>query len=468
MNYQIFKGIKVLKEPTYNGETPKILGIYHPLNSEIYILNDDEWKIFNDISSSKEVVKNEIFNAFYEKKIIHEKGKDLKIDLTYTPDDAQMYVKLTEACNFACPGCTTSIDRIKAGQAKLLEINTLNLYLESFIKSAHEKKMSSVKIKWAGGEPLLNNSYPLIKEAQPKLEQLAKQYPDVKVKQVILTNGVFINLEKVEFFKKNNITLSVSLWGTGKTQDDARKPRNKTETYEPIIKNITMLEENGVEYSINYVLTPTNAHNFAEFIETAWDINSPKFIGKDWKNKHPITLFIAFYRPQTNISKYTSRIMYKIMLNGLREGFEKIKELINNKVPIQTLNIIDYLNLTGISPYTCGTGINYVAVGPEGAASCHEDLFGMDSNLNSVKAGANIIDLVNQKHTEHLEFLNGISYTDHKYFDYMLLHGGLGCPRLRTAENSDDWKNNLGTTADFYKSFIDDLLALECIRMQNQ
>jgi|688.fasta_scaffold00063_51 sulfatase maturation enzyme AslB (radical SAM superfamily) len=446
--HKLSEVVKTLYEPIYTSggikSNGKIIGIYHSLKNEIWILDENE-------KPESYINLNDQF----------------ELSIQYKPDTAQMYIKLTEACNFACPGCTTSVDKIHPSKAKNLDIETLEIYLESFLKSANEKQMTSVKIKWAGGEPLLLKAYKLIVEAQSVLNKLKTKYTKMKIQQVILTNGVFIDEQKARFFHQNNFSLSVSLWGTDKTQDLARKPRNKLETYEVIIKNISILETNKVDYSINYVLTPSNASNFEKFIESVWDINSSNFIGKNWTDKHPITLFIAFFRPQEKINPYVANIMYTKMLKGLRKGFSKIKELIEEDIPIQPLNIIDYINLTGIAPYTCGSGINYVAVGPEGAGACHEELFSLKSNINEIKNGKNIIDLVNKMHEKDLPFYNGMNYFGKKNFNYLMLHGGLGCPRIRKSENKN-WKNKLGSTLNFYSAFIDELLALECLRLINK
>jgi sulfatase maturation enzyme AslB (radical SAM superfamily) len=470
--YKLFDGTKVIREPFFRKHTKsKRISIYHPINNEIYFPTKTEWMLIEKIQAKQEInleldaKTKRTIRVLEQNHIIQKTDEKISIDLKYTPDNAQMYVKLTEACNFACPGCTTSIDRIPLNKAITLDIRKLEIYLESFVRSASEKNMNTVKIKWAGGEPLLKMSYDLIQAAQEIIKSLRTKYPKINIKQIVLTNGVFLTPDKAKFLKEHGISLSVSLWGTGLVQDNARKPRNRMETYDVIIKNISNIENLGLDYSVNYVLTPTNAHNFPEFIETMWDISSPKFIGKHWTNKHPVTVFIAFFRPQSGISKELSERMYAVMLQGLKNGFRKIKSLIKKQIPIQSLNIIDYINLTGIALYTCGSGINYVACGPEGAAPCHEDLFEMKDNFNRILNGENIIDMVNEKYADTIKYLNGLTYLDDKDFDYIFLHGGLGCPRLRKAENNGDI-SKLGSTTEFYKSFIDDLLGLESLRIK--
>jgi sulfatase maturation enzyme AslB (radical SAM superfamily) len=239
--YRLFDGIRVINEPYFSRQGKnKNIGLYHPINNEIYYLTKTEWNTLAAIIKRKPKDVNQKHLQMLEKNlIIHKNDEQIKIELDYNPDNAQMYVKLTEACNFSCPGCTTSIDRIPLNKAITLNLAKLETYLESFARSANEKKMKTIKIKWAGGEPLLKMSYDLILQAQNKINELKNKYPSLYIKQIVLTNGVFLDEKKAIFFKQNNISLSVSLWGTGSVQDNSRKPRNKMETYEVITKNIT-------------------------------------------------------------------------------------------------------------------------------------------------------------------------------------------------------------------------------------
>ena len=378
-------------------------------------------------------------------------GETLKVDTHLVFKDAELYIKLAEGCNFSCAGCATSSDLIHPSKAITLDLDTVKLFLDSFLKSCAEKKFAEANIKWAGGEPLLNHSYPILREGVLYLKKLSEKYKNIKINQTVLTNGVFLTQAKAQFLKENNIHISVSLWGTREFQDVMRRPRNKTESFPVIIDNIKTLIELNCSFNVNYVITSQNACDFESFITLMWDTG-----GVFTK---PIPLGIAFYRPQSNISRKYLKQSYKLIEQGLKKGFAKIYEFIDRGIAIQPLFKIDYLNLFNTILTPCGTGFNYVAVGPLGAASCHEGLFSMKKNLDQIKAGKNIIDLANKEYKSRTRLLLSTKELPMA----LALHGGAGCPRLAREENT----GKLGkptSTAYLYKAIYKDILALEATR----
>jgi sulfatase maturation enzyme AslB (radical SAM superfamily) len=481
--YKITEGVKTLRYPKYlhrQNETivnwGKEIGAYSPVTNEICLLDSTERKILQSLylSSAKTIdgiskstnlplatVRRLVTNLVRHQLIV-DPNLEKEVVIEYNTTTAQLYVKLTEGCNFACPGCVTASDKIPPNQAKILDQDTLQIYLESFLRSADEKQIKSVKIKWAGGEPLLPISYKLIVASQPYLQKLIKKYPKISLEQVILTNGVFINHQSTLFAKKHHIRFSISLWGTKKIQDQERRPRNHQESYSKIIENICLLENVGTGYSLNHVITPSNAKHFANFINSMWNTNHSSFIGKQSDINHPIPLYIAFYRPQSFYQQDILTKQYCLMEQGLRSGFSEIKKMINLGIEIQPLNRIDYLNLSGMTPAACGSGYNYVAVGPKGAVSCHEELLDMKDNLDKIIKGVNIFDLVNQDQLLERSLYLGTNIKFEQY-KYIGLHGGQGCPRMRKIENKGDLSIS-GSVTKFYLSILNELLSLECLQ----
>lgn len=418
-------------KPVYmSGASSDMLGIYDPLCSRIYIPTNAHKSLTDEFEFSNYVV-----------------------DINQTLDKADIYVKLTEGCNFACPGCVTASDRIKPENARHMKIDVLQFMLERIFESAQEKGFSQIKIKWAGGEPLLHVPYKTITQIQETIKSLSKKYY-IEVQQVILTNGVFITEEKLDFIKKHKIQLSISLWGTRSIQDLLRKPRNKQESFDIVAKNICNVHINNIDYSVNHVVTPLNSKHFKSFIELMWDTTSKRFIGRNHGITTPIPIYFAMFRPQTHVSRDVLSKNYDIIRAGLTEGFAYIYELIKKGIPIQPLARFDYLNLTGISLTTCGTGYSYLAIGPDGITNCHENLYEMKNNLDKLN-NVNIFDLAAQEFDNIEQDLVGINNSNNTL---LALHGGLGCPRQRLK------LKNSAAIEKFYMSILNDLLALEICR----
>lgn len=455
--------VDVVKDISYtineNGNVDAIWGkriaLYNFLTGGLFVLDELEWKVFDLVKNRKLESLNgntkyvSILNNFQRTKIILTNNDSNLYLKEIKPKDTEIYIKLTEGCNFSCKGCATSSDLIPPNKAVTLDLETIKTYLEVFVRSSLEKNFKEINIKWAGGEPLLYRPYTLLKEGVKYAQKLQKKYKEAIINQTVLTNGVYLDEEKIKFLKENNIVISCSLWGTQRFQDLLRRPRNNSESYQTVVSNIRNLIKLKAEFNVNHVITWQNAEDFSEFITLMWDINSPNFVGAGLDYNKPIPLGLTLYKPLIPIPINVQRKQYKKIELGLRKGFHKILELINARIPIQPLYKFDYLNLFNVSTRTCGSGVNYVAVGPLGAANCHEGLYNMKPNIDKIlNQKVNIFDLVNK------DYVNKAATNYKNVSKAIFLHGGRGCPRM------------VGTqmVVHLYNNIYKELLALETIR----
>lgn len=441
--------------------------------------------VFYDVLTSTFVPKFDINNLnasetanYLKKNYIIEDSLEFDVSLeTNYSNNVELYFELTEHCNFSCPGCAAGMDRYIPGSAKTLDPILIQKILHKVVKSCVEKEVKSITLKWAGGEPMLPGSFKLILDSQDYINKLVKSN-NVEVEQVILTNGSFLTYENVSLLKSiNNIHVSVSLWGIGKVNDKERKPKGKLGSFESIVNGLKLLHENSISYNVNHVVTPSNCSDFAFFIESLWDTNSENFIGKNWIYtdgvKQPLPVGINFFRPQTlqQLEHIKDNGDYEKVVTGLRKGFSKIPNMINRGIPIQSMFDIDYLSFSMVRPSTCGSGFNYIAVGPNGFTNCHENLYGLESNLESVlNSNENIIEYVNKPLKKHHEKLFAVNQ-DFKDMpeDLKLLlsfHGGAGCPKTSFAENGK-FGHVMSTAYELYAPIVKELLYLEYLRQQS-
>jgi len=158
------------------------------------------------------------------------------------------------------------------------------------------------------------------------------------------------------------------------------------------------------------------------------------------------------------------------MVKGLRQGFEVIHELIMRGESVPRLGKIDYLQLfDGVIAAPCGTGYNYVALGPRGVAPCHEALFGMKPNISELQSEADILSLANAQFIGKEDLLLGQNVIFPKSLDdptrLTLMHsGGTGCPRTSRDENNGQLGYATSITEQLYAPILDELLSLETMR----
>lgn len=464
------------------------LALYHPVRSELTQLNEDGWKAFDafsqgpsrsgDVATSIGLDTQNVQSIAVELKdrwILLPDSQKMKVTVQANfTDEAEMYMETTEACNFGCPGCATGADRYESGQAKTLTPETLEMLLDRSAHDIAEKGIKKLRVKWAGGEALMPLSRKLIGEGQRVINRLKEEIPELEITQVILTNGSHLSEEVVSQLKEWDIHVAVSLWGIGEANDIARGVRREKDKFPHIAEGIKRLHDAGVTYNLHHVVTPDNAAQFADFVRAVWDPKSDTFIGRDWEwpngKKQPIPLGLAFFRPQTPEQLTAlNKDGYKKMIDGLRKGFEVMRELIKDGVSIHPLDKIDYLQLFGVIPTPCGTGFNYFAAGPRGVASCHEALFSMAGNMEAIRENQlNVLDLANSEYAgqqanligANLEFTN----VDATIRTILQLHGGSGCPRTTKVEHDGHLGYAASTAEALYAPIIQELLSLETLR----
>lgn len=453
------------------------LGLYNPQEPALNILTKEEWETYDSISSGKSPAKNKRENTDKTLQILLENQIVLEssnAEATTKPSihkkekagktkNSEIYIKLTEGCNYSCPGCATSMDVVKPSEAVTLDQDTLEILFESYFRSCVEKGFYKTKVKWAGGEPTLANAFPLIVNSQPFLKKILKKYSEFTINQVIITNGVFMDKEKVYFAKAHNMHISVSLWGTADLHDKIRRPRNKKEGYPTIVENIKYIIQSGVSFNVNHVFSSMNSAHFADFLDTVWNPKSDTFIGKGVTEK-PINTGIAIHRAQNSNEAHIAKNDIENLISDLRKGLAKIFDLLERGVKLQPLNRIDYLDVFSLSDRNCGAGLNYVGVGPEGVAACHEGLYAMKHNMKRVLAGENVFDIANEvyKGKEHLLETENMDFGKVRK-DLLKNHGGTGCPILARLENN----GNMGyasSTSQIYDAIFEEILALEALR----
>lgn len=455
------------------------LGYWHPVTSRINFHGKYGLLIHDALASgakSVEEVSGKIWglgSLFAEKALrtmwsqwlIVDRQKTQQVELKSIMDTAEMYVETTESCNLSCRGCATKSDVILTQEARTLSQEMAELYIRSFIRSSAEKGFSQADIKWAGGESLLYKPFQVIKNAQMLIKQLQIEYPTVKIKQTILTNGILINDDIIKFARENDVHISVSLWGIGQVQESARRPKGRVASYLPVINNIQHLHESGVSYNVSHVVTPGNAFDFGRFLETMWDTQSPNFIFAESNRKTPVNLGINFFRSQTEQElEYMKTEGYAKMVDGLRRGFAAIHSMIKRGVLVPPLNRWDYMDLLNPLMTPCGTGFNYVAVGPDGVASCHEKLYEMNNNVDMVKAGTNLFDLANADYKDEKNLLLGPNIVFPKTAEALKLHGASGCPISTKVETHGNLGIAGSVTDQLYTQIFPEILSLEAMR----
>ncbi|MCL2099097.1 MAG: radical SAM protein [Oscillospiraceae bacterium] len=154
-------------------------------------------------------------------------------------------------CNIRCGYCFYR-DLSEPRENKIMERETA----DKLIERAFESGAEHITFAFQGGEPTLAGldffEY-FVSSANHKNTQ------KTKINYSIQTNGIIIDREYAEFFKKNNFLVGLSVDGTKETHDFFRTDAAGNGTFAKVIKCAELLRTAGVEYNILTVVTAQTA-----------------------------------------------------------------------------------------------------------------------------------------------------------------------------------------------------------------
>lgn len=141
-------------------------------------------------------------------------------------------------------------------------IMDLDLVEEVFKKCSDSNTNEEICFIFHGGEPLIVGL-----EYFRKMIVFQKKYlGEKKYINAIQTNGSMLSGDIIDFFKKNNFQLSISLDGPQEIHDSNRVFKNGLGTHEKIMENVRLLYNNGIGFSILAV--------YSELMKNSQDIYS--------------------------------------------------------------------------------------------------------------------------------------------------------------------------------------------------
>ncbi|HGW6105418.1 TPA: anaerobic sulfatase maturase [Citrobacter werkmanii] len=167
----------------------------------------------------------------------------------------QVMVKPTgSVCNLDCKYCFY-LEKEKLYPDRKENFKMSDEILQLFIKQHIDAQdVDEVIFAWQGGEPTLMG-----RAFYQRAIELQQRYAEGRtIVNTFQTNGILINDEWAEFFKKNNFLVGISVDGDAVLHDEWRVTRSGKPTHEKVEQAIKCLVHHGVEFNTLTVVNHTN------------------------------------------------------------------------------------------------------------------------------------------------------------------------------------------------------------------
>ncbi|HBZ7326263.1 anaerobic sulfatase maturase [Klebsiella michiganensis] len=158
-------------------------------------------------------------------------------------------------CNIQCDYCYyLEKEKINPSNSLTMSDETLDNYVKQTIMS---QNVDIIDFIWQGGEPTLAGI-----EFYEKAIRLQNKYRNGKeINNYFQTNGVIINQQWAELFKKHDFLIGISIDGDREFNDQYRRTRSGSGSIDKILRGIELLKNNRVEFN---TLTVVNNKNFSD------------------------------------------------------------------------------------------------------------------------------------------------------------------------------------------------------------
>ena len=336
------------------------------------------------------------------------------------------WLYLTQQCNLRCPYCYVphrgarmSKETAKAAVAKLIETASRHSY-------------STLRIKYAGGEPLLNFS--VLLAVHDAAKRLAKA-SGLKLEEVILTNGVLWDEEKLDFVAGEGLSLGLSLDGDEASHNRMRILPDGRGTFREVIHTLDGALRRGITLSLSITVTAWNLDGVKDAVTIAMERGLPFNLN-----------FVRARNPRSWVPQAEP------LADALRSAFDIMEQHLAS-YPRPLTHVLDRSRFDFPHVRPCAAGRDYLAIRPDGGvAACQMEV---EHPLSTIAAEDPLreVRLGSREHFEPtVDDLPECSQCPWRY----VCAGG--CPLLRGTDIHRQY-------CSVYRQFYPELVRLEGLRL---
>lgn len=246
------------------------------------------------------------------------------------------WLHLTDRCNLRCAYCYLPHHRVDMPRI------TAHTALDAIFRSAITHDYQEVKLKYAGGEPMLR--FPLVIELHQRAQALANRH-NLTLEGVILSNGTLLTKQIVETMKSLGIHLMISLDGLADFHDRQRCYTNGRGSFADVQRAIDLALTHKLIPDISITVSARNAEGLPTLIE--------------WILARDLPFSLNFYRENDlSVTHGDLRLAEQKINSGMLAAFEVIEANLPHRSLLASL--VDRANLSVPHLFTCGAGRSYL------------------------------------------------------------------------------------------------------------
>lgn len=245
-------------------------------------------------------------------------------------------------------------------QPKFISDEIIYSFVEKVIAYCKRNNLNRFDFALHGGEPLLMGKSKFIS----MVTQLLRLHDEnIEVGIAMQTNGILIDDEWCEIFKRYNISIGISLDGTKELHDKYRVDKKGNGTYDEVLKGIKILEEKYNNFGLlsvtNAEIEPETLFNHFVKMNFCTDFLLLESNYDNYKNKDTImgdwliTMFNLWYK---SISNHNIRIrIFEVICRNIlgdNSGTDSLGTSENSILVLETnggLEAVDVLKICGDS-----------------------------------------------------------------------------------------------------------------------
>ncbi len=285
------------------------------------------------------------------------------------PTALTAWLHLTDRCNLRCDYCYLPHKREDISPA------TGRAAVDATFRSAAANGLREVKLKYAGGEPLLR--FPFLVDLH-RYAQARADEAGIALQGVVLSNGTLLTADIAETMHALGLRLMISLDGLGRYHDAHRRYAGGRGTFADVAEAVDLALAHGLTPSISVTVSGRTADGLPEVM--AW------ILARD------LPFSLNFYRENPFSASHADlRLDEEEIIAGMLAAFKVIEA----NLPRQPFlgGLVDRANLSMGHIHTCGVGQNYLVFDPHGRlAKCQMQMHapvgeaGMQDPLAVVRA----------------------------------------------------------------------------------